>query len=1006
MYEFAARLSRGAFASGAGIMTSRRLLAVLTHPINPVLVGPTTGVELVYSIRAINIDDVATLHYLFEGETNFLASGTVLEGTLSFDPINLIKEIRVMTTPLSVGSFDKVLLLTFSGATGATFVGDATFTTILKSQSVGSNLRCNPDSFVIVKNTIDNVLNVLANDTASAPISILEIDTVSGIRISNDRKTLLANAGASVRSPFTFKYKAIVPTTAETGDGIVTLEVEDVFAASNFSLNIPYNTTRNVDAITLAEVTPANRVIISALGIPSDPNAQVEITDAGKAIRVFVPKGIGPDVLFVNPFNKFSAHHLPIGTGATYGGPSHPANVSFAKRDTAVINVGIPFGTYVVKGNPADPVQTIKGTGFGLPTNIRLPNNFNPGAVPGTDSVISYLNPETGKIHDLWRFEVRADGFYAGINRTYDADALGHPSSAGQRLGVSASGAGMFFGILRGAEINNAGVAIKHALQMVVPNTGSGSMLSKDTQFPAASIDGFCVSDPGSFCLGDIPYGGLFAIPPISKGGPNLATLGLSEAGLRLATCLRDYGIYAVDTGGNVAIRADQFVTPAVRTQLLSDLSKIYGHLRFVTNSEWSSGLSCIGGGTPIADNSAYEDTADTSFTLAVTFKHSRTGATLVRTMTVNYSSGTGTGFGGRGPLSGLPWRSGATGTMNSKNLAAQRGKALDVTMTFGARGKQDATEREGWLDIRGGDTTGFALQGCLNGLRQAGNWILALPAQFIPIITYDQWPFIYAKGGSFRRDGAAREDMFAATASGSFSAGGLGTTDDIYDDFGAKLKRVVEHYGWKTVIIRMNHEANGTESYPHFVQTTSQATPFINATRRAIARIRAAAASTNFTLLFCQNFGRNSNGGSIGPDLWVGKTHCEIFELDFYDRNPPQPITDQASMNRYLNNTRGTSRIYKKRDGVTPLPGCNGPATWADFARQQGVHFAIGEWGVKGLSEDGAEGDNPVFIEGIWNFLNDINDVLAYECYFNQGNSDLPTFPNSFRKYKNLWGA
>ena len=82
--------------------------------------------------------------------------------------------------------------------------------------------------------------------------------------------------------------------------------------------------------------------------------------------------------------------------------------------------------------------------------------------------------------------------------------------------------------------------------------------------------------------------------------------------------------------------------------------------------------------------------------------------------------------------------------------------------------------------------------------------------------------------------------------------------------------------------------------------------------------------------------------------------------------------------MNRYLNNTRGVSRIYKKRDGVTPLPGCNGPATWADFARQQGVHFGIGEWGVKGLSEDGAEGDNPVFIEGIWNFLNDINDVCV----------------------------
>ena len=688
MYEFAARLSRGAFASGAGVMTSRRLLAVLSHPINPVIVGSVVGVTLIYRIQAINIDGPATLHYLFEGETEFLANGTQLEGNLSFNPTNLIAEISVTTKPLSLGALDKLILLTFSGASGATFVGDSTITTILKSQNTSASLECKPDSYVIVKNTIDNVLDVLANDTARAPIIILTKDDVEGIRIASDNKTLLANAGSVVKPPFTFKYTAIVPTTAETAQATVTLEVEDTFTASNVSMNVPYNSSRLINV--LLNTTPEGRTIVSAIGTPSDANVSASIPADGGGIRVVTPR---------------------------------------------------------------------------------------------------------------------------------DAD------------------------------------------------------------------------------------------------------------------------------------------TPA------------------------------------------------NSFTLSFTVKHIRTNATLTRTLTVTYVANDFS-FGGRGPLSNLPWRSGATGTAQSRDLGNQRGKPFDITMTFGARGKQDATERAGWFDIRGGDTTGIALQGCLGGLDQAGSWILDKPAQFIPIITYDQWPFIYSNAGSFRKNGAARQDMFEATAAGTFSAGGLGTTDDIYDDFGAKLKRVVEHYGWDAVIIRMNHEANGTESYPHHVEIVSQGTPFINATRRAIARIRAAAASTNFTLLFSQNFGRNSNGGSIGPDLWVGKTHCEIFELDFYDRSPPVPITDQASMNRYLNNTRGVSRIYKKRDGVTPLPGCNGPATWADFARQQGVHFGIGEWGVKGLSESGAEGDNPVFIEGIWNFLNDINDVLAYECYFNQGNSDLPTFPDSFRKYKALWGA
>lgn len=688
MYEFAARLSRGAFASGAGVMTSRRLLAVLSHPINPVIVGSVVGVTLVYRIQAISIDGPATLHYLFEGETEFLANGTQLEGNLSFNPTNLIAEISVTTKPLSLGALDKLILLTFSGASGATFVGDPTITTILKSQNTSASLECKPDSYVIVKNTIDNVLDVLANDTARAPIIILTKDAVEGIRIASDNKTLLANAGSVVKPPFTFKYTAIVPTTAETAQATVTLEVEDTFTASNVSMNVPYNSSRLINV--LLNTTPEGRTIVSAIGTPSDANVSASIPADGGGIRVVTPRDV---------------------------------------------------------------------------------------------------------------------------------------------------------------------------------------------------------------------------------------------------------------------------------------------------------------------------DTPANSFTLSFTVKHKRTNATLTRILTVTYVTNDFS-FGGRGPLSNLPWRSGATGTAQSRDLGNQRGKPLDITMTFGARGKQDATERDGWFDIRGGDATGIALQGCLGGLKQAGDWILDKPAQFIPIITYDQWPFIYSNAGSFRKNGAARQDMFEATAAGTFSAGGLGTTDDIYDDFGAKLKRVVEHYGWDAVIIRMNHEANGTESYPHHVEIVSQGTPFINATRRAIARIRAAAASTNFTLLFSQNFGRNSVNGSIGPDLWVGKAHCEIFELDFYDRSPPVPITDQASMNRYLNNVRGTSRIYKKRDGVTPLPGCNGPATWADFARQQGVHFGIGEWGVKDLSEDGAEGDNPVFIEGVWNFLNDNNDVLAYECYFNQSNSSLNGFPRSFAKYKALWGA
>ena len=343
-------------------------------------------------------------------------------------------------------------------------------------------------------------------------------------------------------------------------------------------------------------------------GGPGDDDDDDEPVDCESGEPVEMTCTSPRDDLFLNPFNKDSAHHRPIGCGAVYADANHPATRTWNTRSGIGINVGMPFGMYAAKGDPSDPLQTIKGTGYGLPTELRLPVGFDPGAVPGRDSVVSLLTLDNREVHDLWRFEVRADGFHAGINRTYAGDELGHPSRLGERLGVSASGVGLLFGALRGAEINTPGRNIQHALQMVIPGTGSNSMLSKEIRLPAGSMDNFCRDNPTVNCLGNIPYGGLLALPPESKGGPDLNALGLSEPGLRLAEAIRDYGVYAVDTGGAVAIRADQHVSPEVRRQLVSsDLPKIYRHMRLVLNSAWTPGQQAVGGGGQLAPNCAFD---------------------------------------------------------------------------------------------------------------------------------------------------------------------------------------------------------------------------------------------------------------------------------------------------------------------------------------------------------------------------------------------------------------
>ena len=121
--------------------------------------------------------------------------------------------------------------------------------------------------------------------------------------------------------------------------------------------------------------------------------------------------------------------------------------------------------------------------------------------------------------------------------------------------------------------------------------------------WPATGVDG-CVKQRGC-TSGTIPYGALFAIPPIERGGPDLNTLGLSEPGLRLAKALRDYGNYVQDKGANLTLPADQHVNPTLIPTLNRDLNIVQPYLRMVTNNLRDQKAS--GGGSPRAPNCAYD---------------------------------------------------------------------------------------------------------------------------------------------------------------------------------------------------------------------------------------------------------------------------------------------------------------------------------------------------------------------------------------------------------------
>lgn len=307
---------------------------------------------------------------------------------------------------------------------------------------------------------------------------------------------------------------------------------------------------------------------------------------------------------FYNPFSADSAHHRPIGKGAKYAPADHPAVVVFQTATGLNINVGYtPWGCGVWEAKPDDPLFTVgffkgdDGSRPGdFPVTCRLPLDMvmlqKRNRSGNFDGVLVVYDRAADTIHHFRQFNWNTESPTpdakptASAHKTWSIRGRGHNERLGEAVGTSASGVAAMFGILRGWEVKAAGHPISHALQMVLPSRPGdfAPMLGREVWWPAVSMDGFSYRNAETN-VGPIAYGSLWAIPPVEKGGPDLAALGLSEAGLRLAECIRDYGIYAVDTGQSPSLRADQEFDETLRNELRAQSALFYKYIRLVENS-------------------------------------------------------------------------------------------------------------------------------------------------------------------------------------------------------------------------------------------------------------------------------------------------------------------------------------------------------------------------------------------------------------------------------------
>jgi hypothetical protein len=287
-----------------------------------------------------------------------------------------------------------------------------------------------------------------------------------------------------------------------------------------------------------------------------------------------------------------------------------------------------------------------------------------------------------------------------------------------------------------------------------------------------------------------------------------------------------------------------------------------------------------------------------------------------------------------------------------------------------------------------------FVGWGASANLTSFGNWRGAADTSVSDYLNYDDWSSVadpsslLSDWSSFNAAGGKlvlSVPMLVSDSSGTFAAGAEGAYDQYFLSMGREL--VADGFG--STVLRLGWEFNGTW-FPWSVQpgsATMGTAAFVAYYQHLVTLLRSIPGS-NFTFDWTVNLG----AGAFDPtDAWPGSSYVDYVGMDIYDRGwsaSGGPLTDPVAR-------------WQQLTGQT-----DGMSYWASFAAQNGKQLGIGEWGLWNDTSQNGGGDDPYFIQQMYNWMQS-NDV-GYENYFDADNSvmNASTEPASAAEYQSLWGA
>nr|MDT0664461.1 glycosyl hydrolase [Micromonospora sp. DSM 115978] len=176
------------------------------------------------------------------------------------------------------------------------------------------------------------------------------------------------------------------------------------------------------------------------------------------------------------------------------------------------------------------------------------------------------------------------------------------------------------------------------------------------------------------------------------------------------------------------------------------------------------------------------------------------------------------------------------------------------------------------------------------------------------------------------------------------------------YDAHWRAFGQTLNDYGRQNSIIHLAWEANGN----WFEWSATNPTAYVNCWRRIADAINSTA-NPDPTLAWIINAHYSQNPPSHNPlDIYPGDAWVDVVGLDAYDHYPASRT--RAEFNQQANTMGGINWLY-------------------NFARARGKMFAVGEWGVVSGSNGG--GDNPNYIDWMYEWFVDHQEFLLFENYF-----------------------